>query len=228
MEINEALIRQAIIEVLKTYSPGEAPVGGSSAALGSSPSRSSSGSAASADISLEEKGQAGSGPRDEVIVAIAPAFGASQVKTITGIPHGQVLREVLAGIEEEGVKARVVRFYHSSDIAAFTLAAAKLSGSGIAIGIQSRGTTIIHQKDLQQLSNLELFPQSPIIDLPTYRAIGKNAAKYAKNESPNPVPTKNDQMARPKYQAIAALLHIKETEHVDRNRKPVELSVKFR
>ena len=225
MEINEALVRQAILEVMKNFSPGEAPVGRSSPV---SPGVNFSGSAANVNLVLEEAGQAGTGPRDEVVVAIGPAFGASQVKTITGIPHGQVLRELLAGIEEEGMKARVVRFFHSSDIAAFTLAAAKLSGSGIAIGIQSRGTTIIHQKDLQQLSNLELFPQSPIIDLPTYRAIGKNAAKYAKNESPSPVPTKNDQMARPKYQAIAALLHIKETEHTDRNRKPVELSVKIR
>ena len=221
MEINEALIRQAIIEVLKAYNPGEASVGEASA-------RSFSGGSTDSGLVLEEKGQAGTGSRDEVVVAIGPAFGASQTKTITGIPHGKVLQEVLAGIEEEGMKARVVRFLHSSDIAAFTLAAAKLSGSGIAIGIQSRGTTIIHQKDLQQLSNLELFPQAPIIDLPTYRAIGKNAAKYAKGESPSPVPTKNDQMARPKYQAIAALLHIKETEHTDRNRKPIELSVKFR
>ena len=34
----------------------------------------------------------------------------------------------------------------------------------------------------------------------------------------------NNQMARPKYQAIAALLHIKETEHVVVNAKPVELN----
>lgn len=223
MEINETLIRQVILDVLKNYNPQETPVSGAA------PSQKVSSSGADeADLVLEEKGTAASGPKDEVIVAVAPAFGAYQFKTIVGIPHGQVLKEVLAGIEEEGLKARVVRFFHSSDIAAFTLAAAKLSGSGIAVGIQSRGTTIIHQKDLPQLSNLELFPQAPIIDLPTYRAIGKNAAKYAKNESPNPVPTKNDQMARPKYQAIAALLHIKETEHVDANRKPVELSVKFK
>jgi propanediol dehydratase medium subunit len=222
MEINETLIRQVILDVLKNYKPEETAVGGGT------PLNKVSSDPGKADIVLEEKGPATAGPKDEVIVAIAPAFGAYQFKTIVGIPHGQVLREVLAGIEEEGLKARVVRFFHSSDIAAFTLAAAKLSGSGIAIGIQSRGTTIIHQKDLPQLSNLELFPQAPIIDLPTYRAIGKNAAKYAKGESPNPVPTKNDQMARPKYQAIAALLHIKETEHVDANRKPVELSVKFK
>jgi propanediol dehydratase medium subunit len=226
MEITEALIRQAIIDVLKNYNPQEAAAGGFSG--GSRPSSTSSAGADNPDLTLEEKGTAGPGPKDEVVVALAPAFGAYQFKTIVGIPHGQVLKEILAGIEEEGLKGRVVRFFHSSDIAAFTLAAAKLSGSGIAIGIQSRGTTIIHQKDLAQLSNLELFPQAPVIDLPTYRAIGRNAAKYAKNESPNPVPTKNDQMARPKYQAIAALLHIKETEHVDANRKPVELAVKFK
>jgi propanediol dehydratase medium subunit len=117
--------------------------------------------------------------------------------------------------------------YNSSDVAAIASAAAKMSGSGIAIGIQSRGTTVIHQKDLPQLSNLELFPQSPLIDLPTYRAIGKNAAKYAKGESPNPVPVRNDQMARPKYQAIAALLHIKETEYVQAQKAPVEVRVSF-
>ena len=37
--------------------------------------------------------------------------------------------------------------------------AAKISGgSGVGIGIQSKGTTIIHQKDLPPLDNLELFP----------------------------------------------------------------------
>ena len=32
---------------------------------------------------------------------------------------------------------------------------------------------------------------------------------------------------RPKYQALAALLHIKETEHVDLNGKSEELKVEF-
>ena len=60
-----------------------------------------------------------------------------------------------------------------------------------------------------------------------YRKIGKNAAKYAKGESPTPVPTKNDQMARPTYQALSALLHIKETELVDNNKKPQAVTVSF-
>ena len=123
---------------------------------------------------------------------------------------------------------RIIRYFKTADVGFIAHEAAKLSGSGIGIGIQSRGTTVIHQKDLPPLSNLELFSQSPLIDLETFRAIGKNAAKYAKGESPSPVPVRNDQMARPKYQAIAALLHIKETQLLDPQKKTQELRVDYR
>ncbi|MDN5323997.1 MAG: propanediol dehydratase medium subunit, partial [Clostridia bacterium] len=165
---------------------------------------------------------------DEVVVALAPAFGVFQTKTIVNIPHAQVLREIIAGIEEEGLRARIIKVFKTSDVAFVAYEGAKLSGSGIAIGIQSKGTTVIHQKDLAPLSNLELFPQAPLLDLETYRAIGKNAARYAKGDSPDPVPVRNDQMARPKYQAKAAVLHIKETEHVVPDGKTIELAVEFK
>lgn len=165
---------------------------------------------------------------DEVVIGLAPAFGVYQTKTIIGIDHAKVLKEVIAGIEEEGLSYRFVKIYRTSDVCFIAHDAAELSGSGIGIGIQSKGTSVIHQKDLFPLSNLELFSQAPLIDLETFRAIGKNAAKYAKNESPAPVPVKNDQMARPKYQAIAALLHIKETEYANRNKKPQELKIEFK
>lgn len=165
---------------------------------------------------------------DEVVIGLAPAFGVHQTKTIIGIEHAKVLKEIIAGIEEEGLNYRFVKIYRTSDVCFVAHDAAELSGSGVGIGIQSKGTTVIHQKDLFPLSNLELFSQAPLINLPTFRAIGKNAAKYAKNESPAPVPVKNDQMARPKYQAIAALLHIKETEYADRNKKPQELKIEFK
>lgn len=177
---------------------------------------------------LKEAGAASQGNRkDEVVIGIAPAFMTYQNKTITGMPHERVLKEIISGIEEEGIKARVVKVYRTSDVSFIAHEAAKLSGSGIGIGIQSKGTVLIHQKDLFPLSNLELFPQAPVLDYDIYRQIGKNAAKYAKGESPNPVPTRNDQMARPKYQAVAALLHIKETEHVDQNKKTQELEFVF-
>jgi hypothetical protein len=180
-------------------------------------------------LHLTEKGEAQPGWRSgEVVIGISPAFGDFFSKTIVGLQHAEVLREVLAGIEEQGVHARVVRFRHSADLAVLAHTAAKLSGSGIGVGILSRGTTMIHQKDLVRLSNLELFPQAPLMDLETFRKIGSNAARYAKGESPEPVPSRNDYMARPRWQAKAALLHIKETEFVKPDAKPVELEVLIR
>lgn len=181
-------------------------------------------------MEMRELGPAKQGTSpSEVVIALAPAFGDKLGRhTITGIPHAAVLREVMAGVEEEGIKARVIRVWHTSDVAFVGHAGAKLSGSGIAVGLQSRGTTVIHQKDLSPLQNIELFPQAPVIDLETYRAIGRNIARYAKGDSPAPVAQKNDQMARPKYQAIAAVYHIRETSFVDRSKKPVELEIKFK
>ncbi|MDF2875977.1 MAG: dehydratase medium subunit [Sporomusa sp.] len=219
MQVNEQMIREIVQQVIKGMSPS-APAGQSA----SYTPKSTTGRT----MTLVEKGEARTGSRsDEVIIALAPAFGKYQNKTIVNIPHSDVLREMIAGVEEEGVHARVVRVLRTSDVAFAAHDAAKLSGSGVAIGIQSRGTTVIHQKDLPPLSNLELFPQSPLLDLEAYRQIGRNAAKYGKGESPTPVPTRNDQMARPKYQAKAAVLHIKETEHVVPGAKPVELDVQF-
>ncbi|SFB34137.1 propanediol/glycerol family dehydratase medium subunit [Clostridium frigidicarnis] len=180
------------------------------------------------ELTLTEVGEAKIGINaDEVVIGLAPAFLKFQHKTIVGINHSDVLREIIAGVEEEGLTARVVRVIRTSDVSFIANDAAKLSGSGIGIGIQSKGTTVIHQKDLLPLNNLELFPQAPLLDLDTFRAIGKNAARYAKGESPTPVPTRNDQMARPKFMAIAALLHIKETKHVTVGAKPIEIEVKF-
>lgn len=177
-------------------------------------------------LRLDDKGIARSGRRgDEVVIAVSPALGAFFTKTIAGLPHAEVMREILAGVEEQGVHARVVRVRDSADLAVIAHTAAILSGSGVGVGLLSRGTTMIHQKDLPRLSNLELFPQAPLMDLDTFRKIGRNAARYAKGESPVPVPTRNDYMARPRWQAKAALLHIKETEFVEPGGAPVELEV---
>lgn len=217
---NEDLIKAITSEVLKQLQYSEKGKDVSNVSLGNS---------VTGNMELEEVGEAKAGTRsDEVVVAIAPAFGLYQKQTIVGIPHDKVIKEVLAGIEEEGLVPRVIRVLRTSDVAFMSHDAAVLSGSGIGIGIQSKGTTVIHQKDLEPLNNLELFSQAPLIDLETFRAIGKNAAKYAKGESPDPVPVRNDQMARPKYQAKAAILHIKETEHVVANAKPIELKVIFK
>jgi propanediol dehydratase medium subunit len=221
-QITEAMVRDVVKEILAQVVASGSVAAAASAAPAAVP-------AAAQDMTLREVGEAKSGTSpNEVVIALAPAFGDKLKKrTITGIPHATVLREIMAGIEEEGMKARVIRVTHTSDVAFIGKRGAELSGSGIAIGIQSRGTTVIHQRDLFPLQNLELFPQAPVITLETYRNIGRNAARYGKGDTPAPVAQISDQMARPKYQAIAAVFHIRETEFVDVNKKPVDLDVRF-
>jgi hypothetical protein len=177
-------------------------------------------------LDLRETGEAARGDReDEVVLGLSPAFGAFFTQTISHVPLVEVLREVMAGAEEQGVELRVVRVKNTADLAKIAHGAARLAGSGIGIGILSRGTSMIHQKDLAKLSSLELFPQAPLLDLETFRAIGSNAAQYARGESPEPVPVRNDYLSRPRYQAKAALLHLKETEFVEPSGAIVELEV---
>lgn len=217
--MNEELIRKVIEEVIGEVLAGNGPEAstGTSAAMPSG-----------IRCTLSETGKAQKGTNSrEVVIGLPPAFAADFNETIVGVPHGDILRQVFAGIEEEGLTPRVIKVYHTVDVAFIAHQAAKLSGSGIGIGIISRGTTVIHQKDLAPLNNLELFPQSPVMDLETFRAIGKNAALYAKGDSPVPVPTKNDPMARPRYQGLAALLHNKEAKYLDRKKAPVEIKVEF-
>lgn len=166
------------------------------------------------DYSSYPRAKKGTDPK-EIVIGVGAAFQREIKRTICDIPLDEVLRNVKAGIEEEGMNARVVKILDTSDVCFMALEAAKLSGSGIGVGIQSKGTTVIHQKDLYPLSNLELFPQAPLMTLETYRQIGKNAAKYVKGEQVVPVPCTNDPMSRPRYQVKAALMHIAETEQLD-------------
>ena len=160
------------------------------------------------------------------MIGLAPGVGLEKEETICGLSHYDVLKEIAAGIEEEGLKGRFIKVYDTSDVAFIALTAAKYSGSGIGVGIQSKGTVVIHQKDLYPLTNLELFPQAPLITLEIYRKIGKNAARYAKGQSPEPTAVMNDFMVRPKFQAKAAVMHIKETERV-KDVPPVQIEVKW-
>ncbi len=171
---------------------------------------------------LVELGPAQASARGEVIVAVGPGFNTALTRTIGGLEHEAVLAAILSGIASEGLTARIVKVYRSSDLAAIGYAGAEISGSGIAIGLQSRGTAVIHQRGLARLNNLELFPQSPSLTLETYRAIGWNAARYAKHLPPVPVGVKIDNWVRLRLIVKTALLHRRETEQVA-DRDPQEL-----
>ncbi len=171
---------------------------------------------------LVELGPAHASTRPEIIVAVGPAFNTALTRTIGGLEHEAVLAAILSGVADEGLTARIVKVYRSSDLAAIGYAGAELSGSGIAIGLQSRGTAVIHKRGLARLNNLELFPQSPSLTLETYRAIGRNAARYAKGIPPVPVGVKIDNWARLRLIVKTALLHRRETDEVA-DKPPQEL-----
>ena len=172
---------------------------------------------------VHDLGPAQKGTGTEVIVALGPAFGRALTETIGGLPHEAVLEQMLQGIADEGVSARIVQVHHTADCAFIGYAGAQLSGSGVAIGMQSRGTTVIHRADLAPLNNLELFSQSPNLTLESYRQIGRNAARYAKHDKVQPVPVKVDNWVRLRLIVKTMLLHRRECEQVEPERPPSEL-----
>ena len=99
------------------------------------------------------------------------------------------------------------------------------SGSGVAIGLQSKGTAVIHRADLQPLDNLELFGMSPLYTLDSYRAMGRNAAGYALGKRVGPVPTQLDNFARAKLIVRTTLLHARETQAIVPGAEAVELEL---
>jgi propanediol dehydratase large subunit len=163
---------------------------------------------------LHDVGDARIGRVNEIILAVGPAFGRSLSRTINGLDHERVLESIFTGVSKEGMTARLVRVYHTSDCAAIGYIGAELSGSGIAIGLQSRGTTVIHKQGLPRLHNLELFSFSPSLTYEIYEHIGRNAARYAQGKTVTPIKPIVDNWARLKLIVKTALLHRHETEAI--------------
>jgi propanediol dehydratase large subunit len=184
------------------------------------------GDPATADLLVSEGGTAGIGDDPaEVVVAIGPAFADAIRRTIGDLDHGAVLDAVTEGIREAGGRPRIVRIRRIADVAFIAHDGAALSGSGVAIGLQSKGTAVIHRADLQPLDNLELFGMSPLYTLESYRAMGRNAAGYALGERVGPVPTELDNFARAKLIVRTTLLHARETQAIVPGAEPVELAL---
>jgi propanediol dehydratase large subunit len=162
---------------------------------------------------------------DEVVIAVGPAFADGLRETINGLPHEDVLRAIAEGVREGGAAPRLVRIRRVSDVAFIGHDGAKLSGSGVAVGLQSKGTAVIHRADLQPLDNLELFGMSPLYSLESYKAMGRNAAAYALGQPVGPVPTALDNFARAKLIVRTTLLHARETAAMVPGAAPVELEL---
>lgn len=150
----------------------------------------------------------------EIVIALGPAFAGVLGHTIGELAHREVLAALTRGVREEGLVPRFVKVRATADCGALGHEASRLSGSGIGVGVQSKGTTVIHRRGLAPLDNLELFSQAPALTLESYAAIGRNAARHAKGEPPSPVPVRVDNMARLRLIVPTLLMHKTELAEV--------------
>jgi propanediol dehydratase large subunit len=176
---------------------------------------------------LRARGPAGpgQGPRD-VVIGVSPAVGRDVWRCLSGLAVTDVLREMLAGLEEEGCVGRVVRFGDRVDLGRIGLAAARLAGSGIGIGLQGKGTALIHRRDLAPLANLELYSVAPSVTPSLYRLLGANAARHAKGSTPDPArnPYSDEAIEARYHTTVIALMELERRRMVP-GAPPEELSL---
>ncbi|HUE44793.1 MAG TPA: propanediol/glycerol family dehydratase large subunit [Aestuariivirgaceae bacterium] len=162
----------------------------------------------------------------EIVIGVSPAFGLKLFRTLAGHPLSSVLSALVGGIQARGLAARIVRMHHTADTSFLGLSAARLSGSGLGIGLQAKGTAVIHQKDRLPHNNLELFSNAPLVHLAHYRRMGENAAAYALGEWPEPivVPTQGEAMGA-RYHARVALIYAIETSLIADGAQPEQVEI---
>ena len=180
-------------------------------------------------IRYRSLGPAGQGnDAKEVVIGVSPAFGLKLYQTTGGHRLSDVLAAMTGAIAARGLRPRIVRFRHTADTSFLGLSAARLSGSGVGIGLQAKGTAVIHQKDRLPHNNLELFSNAPITRIDHYRGMGANAAAYALGEMPDPivVPTRGEAMGS-RYHARVALIYAIETGLIEEGAVPEEIEVTF-
>lgn len=162
----------------------------------------------------------------EVVIGVSPAFGVEVARTIAGHLLSDVISALVEGITKGGGKARLVRIRHSADTSFIGLSAARLSGSGFGIGIQAKGTAVLHAADRMPHMNIELFSNAPLTTIEHYRMLGYNAARrtFGEESEPVTVPFTGEAIAA-RFHARVAILFAIETALTDKSAKPVQLSL---
>ena len=171
------------------------------------------------------RARAGTDPR-EVCIGVSPAFATKLWFTMSGLPVGEALAEVMAGIAAEGCTPRIVRVPSTVDLGVIGLTAAELAGSGVGVGLQAKGTALIHRKGLPPLACLELLSIAPLLTAEMYRELGANAGRHAKGLRPAPVRNPyTEQAIEARYHAeVVSLIAVERGESVP-GAPPVDLQV---
>jgi propanediol dehydratase large subunit len=180
-------------------------------------------------LRLEVLGEAAMGQdAREVVIGISPAFGEKVFLSSAGHRVSEMLAALIDGVREGGGVARVVRCRHTADTSFLGLTAARLSGSGYGIGVQAKGTLVLHHRDRLPHMNLEIFSNAPLATLAHYRTVGRNAARFAAGETPAPVvvPTRGEALGA-RYHVPVAINYAIEMSMVEPDAAPIEVRPVF-
>lgn len=152
-----------------------------------------------------------SNDKNEIIIAMSPAFADKIQTSLFGIPHRQILKEILLGIELQGINYRLIRVYDCDNLLAITNRARDFSGSGTVIAIQSSGSVLLHLQRSKEFCIIEAFSDISLMCPIRFRQIGQYAAQYLANKSIEALYFSQDQRVRQHYQQ--QLMLISQVEH---------------
>jgi hypothetical protein len=94
----------------------------------------------------------------------------------------------------------------------------------IPIGLQAKGTALIHRRDLTPLANLELYSVAPTVTRELYRQLGINAGRHAKGSTPEPARNPySDEAIEARYHTKVVSLVAIERECADASLSPEHL-----
>ena len=125
--------------------------------------------------------------KNEIIIAVSPAF-ASQIKhSLFGIPHRQILKELILGLELQKIDYRLVRVCDHVNLLSIANKARNLSGSGSVITIQSTGSILLHLQRPNEYSVIEIFADIALMIPLRFRQIGNHAAQYLTRQCSEPL-----------------------------------------
>ena len=135
MQVSEKLVRQVVETVLSELENTKGSSKENAKEKGSAGENRERINAVKTDYSSYPRAEQRSDPK-EVVIGVGAAFQREIKKTICGIPLDEVIRNVKAGIEEEGMHPRVVKVLDTSDVCFMALEAAKLlAAEGIEITV---------------------------------------------------------------------------------------------
>ena len=149
-------------------------------------------------------------------------------RTLSGIPVDELLKEIVAGIAAGGgVRPYRPPEAHRRHLVPRPLGGAAV-GSKVGIGIQAKGTAVIHHADRLPHNNLELFSNAPITKLDALSRARLQRVAPRDGELPEPVVVPNHGEAMgSRYHARVALIYAIETSLTVDGASPEEIAATF-